>query len=161
MSALSPKKFIEQVFINEVEDLIEKHPYIAFMIMAIGIEFLGRCLSKDTSWDVEKISRHSFEEAVKKLPTLQKYKPYLKKNKHDLFGSLRCGLIHSARPKDTIILSSKNEMPNLTTSGNQVSLRCEDFYADFRQACKEVIEMNFPDGDKMQKGFLGVPDFDL
>lgn len=160
MRTLSPKEFIKQVFIDEVEDLIEKHPYIAFMIMGIGIEFLGKCiLTEDSNWDVERKSRRSFEEAVKTLRALQKYEPYLDQNGHDLYGSLRCGLAHSARPKYKITLSSKNEMPNLATSGDRVNLKCEDFYADFKQACEEVIAMDFPDGDKMQEGFLTIPNF--
>lgn len=158
MNSLSPKDFIQQVFINEVGDLIEKHPYLAFMIMGIGIEFLGKCLtSGDSSWDVEGKSRSSFNTAVKKLVALKKYEPYLDKRNHDLYGSLRCGLAHAAKPKYKITLSSKNEMANLTEFGDRLNLRCEDFYSDFKQACEEVIANSFAPGDKMNGGFLKIP----
>jgi len=162
MKTLSPKEFIQQVFINELEDIIEKHPYIAFMIMGIGIEFLGKSISaEDADWDVEGKSRRSFEKAIKTLSSLKKYEPYLDKDGHDLYGSLRCGLAHAAKPKYKITLSSKNEAPNLSEFGGRVNLRCEDFYSDFKEACEEVIAMNFTGGDKMNYGFLTIPNYEM
>jgi hypothetical protein len=158
MKTLLPKEFIKQVFINEVADLVENHPYLAFMIMGIGIELLGKSISSEHSdWDVEGKSRSSFEKAVKTLSSLKKYEPYLDKKGHDLYGSLRCGLAHSAKPKYGITLSSKNEAANLFEYGGRVNLRCEDFYSDFKAACEEVISMNFTGNDKMNNGFLTIP----
>jgi len=160
MRSLSPKEFIQQVFIDEVGDLIEKHPYIAFMIMGIGIEFLGKCLaSEDSNWDVEGKSRSSFKNAVESLSSLKKYEPYLNKDEHDLYGSLRCGLAHAAKPKYKITLSSKNEMAHLVEFGDRLNLRCEDFYSDIKAASEEVIAKNFADIDKMNGRFLAIPNY--
>ena len=42
---MKPKEFIQKVLIDEVDKIIEHHPYIAFSIMTIGIEFLGKCIN--------------------------------------------------------------------------------------------------------------------
>jgi hypothetical protein len=162
MRTLSPKDFIQQVFINEVGDLVDKHPYIAFMIMGIGIEFLGKCLeNSDIDWNVTGKSAASFNKAVKSLASLKKYEPYLAKNSYYIYSSLRCGLAHAAKPKHQITLSSKNEMSHLTIWGDRLNLRCEDFYLDFKLACEEVISKTFPTSDKMNYGFLKIPNLQM
>jgi len=163
MAVMTTKGFIEVVFINETGTLSKTHPYIAFMIMGIGIEFLGKCLNiASFDWHEEKVSRQRFEEAVNNLNALAKYRTLIGKNSQvDLYSSLRCGLAHAAAPKYEITLSSKNEMPNLMLheDGKRVNLRCEDFYADFKAACEEVINKNYASEDKMNQPFLSVPDY--
>ena len=42
---LMPKEFIKKVLINNIGDIVHKEYYwLAFALMAIGIEFLGKCL---------------------------------------------------------------------------------------------------------------------
>ena len=165
MATMNPKDFINTVFVHETGDLANSHHYIAFMVMGMGIEFLGRCLdSAAEEWHEEMVSRKRFEEAVNKLKALEKYRELIGKNTpFDLYGSLRCGLVHSGAPKYEITLSSKGEMGHMVkhTDGNRINLRCEDFYVDFKQACEEVINHNFPDKDKMNKSFLSVPDYPM
>jgi len=160
MATLNPKEFIQAVFINDLSGImaIDK-PYISFMVMAIGIEFLGKCISLSQEWDEERVSRMRFEEAIKNIPALHSYIPLLKENNnYDLYVSLRCGLAHAAKPKYEITLSSKNERAHLVTQDGRVNLKCEDFFADFVAACREVIAMNFSSNeDKMNKPFLAVP----
>jgi hypothetical protein len=155
---LKPREFINLVFITELSDIVEHHPYIAFMLMGAGLEFLGKCISgKDSHWHVVGKSRRDFEKSVRQLAALKKYKPYLSKTSYDLYGSLRCGLIHSGKPKYKITLSSKNEMAHLIEHNGRLNLRCEDFYSDFKQACEEVISRTYPAGDKMNSGFIHIP----
>ena len=79
MAALTPKQFIETVFINELAELSEKNHYISFLVMATGIEFLGKCLdSKAAHWNVGGRSQNNFEDALQQLGAFTKYRPYKK-----------------------------------------------------------------------------------
>jgi hypothetical protein len=162
MAILTPTKFIRSVFIHELEDIVNRHPYHAFMIMSTGIEFLGKCLKTDRNdWNNTGSSSGTFRKAIQEIPSLQKYKQLLKK--FNLYDNLRCGLLHSAQPKPGITLSSKNERAHLERhvlfGQHCINLRCEDFYADFKEACEWVIASISPEEseDKMNKPFLFVP----
>lgn len=54
----------------------------------------------------------------------------------------------------------KNEMEHLVylEEGTRVNLKCEDFFEDFKVACEEIICMEFDEKNKMNYGFLLVPD---
>lgn len=160
MANLDPKQFIIAVYINDLDAImtIDK-PYLSFIIMANGIEFLGHCISNSQNWDQERVSKARFEEAVKNIPSLKKYEQYLIENHtYDLYGSLRCGLSHAAKPKHEITLSSKKEAPHLQINAGRLNLKCEDFHAEFREACIFVITQNFAAADKMNQPFIQVPD---
>jgi hypothetical protein len=155
MAYLTPKEFMRQVFITELEKLSNENHYISFAIMATGIEFLGKCLDNSAShWNVSRRSEQNFKLAIENLKSLEKYKPY----KEVLYTDLRCGFAHSFVPKRNLTLSSKKEMPHMETSHGRLNLKCEDFYNDFKNACLEVINMDFPDAnDKMNKDLLFIP----
>jgi hypothetical protein len=40
----------------------------------------------------------------------------------------------------------------------KLNLKCEDFYNDFKAACEEVLGMDFPEDNKMNRPLLIVPD---
>ncbi|MDX2070578.1 MAG: hypothetical protein SFV55_19275 [Haliscomenobacter sp.] len=162
MAILNPTNFIQTVFIHELEDIVNRHPYHAFMIMSTGIEFLGKCLKTDRpNWHNTGKSSETFEKAIQEIPPLQKYEELLEEL--NLYGGLRCGLLHSAQPDSGITLSSKNERAHLERhiilGRDCINLRCEDFYADFKEACEWVIASISPEEpeDKMNKPFLFVP----
>lgn len=160
MANMTAKNFIETLFVHQVGEIVPTQPYIAFMIMGIGIEFLGKCLNPG-EFDEERVSRIRFEEAISQISALSKYRGLIgKDSKFDLYSSLRCGLAHVAAPKYPITLSSKNEMPHLELhdNGNRINLKCEDFYIDFRQACEEVINMSAQVEQKLSQPFLSIPD---
>ena len=154
-----PKQFINQVFVNELGIIKDSNPYISFAIMAIGIEFLGKCLDMERQdWNASGKSQFHFELAVNNLNSLKVYRQYL--SSHKLWDSLRNGFAHSFVPKRTLSLSSKNEAPHLYISinGLTLNLKCEEFYEDFKKACLEVINQKFDDpNDKMNKDLLSVP----
>ncbi len=158
MKTIKPKEFISQVLIDELSEIHLKHPYISFAIMAIGIEFLGKCLNNKRDWNFTKKgqSKKDFENAIKRLGSLEKYRPYLES--HKLYNALRNGFAHSFVPKGTITLSSKKEMPHMKVHEGKLNLKCEDFFIDFKGACSEVINMSFPETNKMNKPLLIVPD---
>ena len=156
MTRIKPKDFIQTVLINEIGELSDSHPYISFILMGIGIEFMGKCI--DTSlaeWNVSGRSKRDFENAIKIIPSLKKYETFLLT--HQMYSSFRCGLAHAVSPKAQITLSSKQEMAHLVESNGRLNLKVEDFYIDFKEACVYVINQTYPNGDKMNADFLEVP----
>ena len=156
MAVLTANDFIKSVFIDELELMISQHPYISFMVMGIGIEFLGKCISIEQNWNESGNSKSDFEAAVKEIPSLKRYTPYL--TSHKLYSSFRCGMAHAASPKHQITLSSKKEMEHLVEHNDRLNLKVEDFYSDFKDACEYVITRTLPNGDKMDNSFLETPD---
>jgi len=66
---MTPKEFIQQVLIDEVGEIHLKYPYISFATMAIGIEFLGKCLNSHDDWNyyVSGVPKQDFERAINQL----------------------------------------------------------------------------------------------
>lgn len=155
---MTPKEFIQQVLITETGQIHADHPYISFAMMAIGIEFLGKCLNNCDDWNEPGRSKVDFEIAINSLNSLTTYRPLL--TSHSLWDSLRNGFAHSFVPKSTLSLSSKNETPHLKQiSTTKINLKCEDFYEDFKNACIEVIaKLDFPN-IKMSNPLLSVPSY--
>jgi hypothetical protein len=156
MRALSPQEFIQATFINDLGRMIEsKNFYLSFIIMGIGIEFLGKCLSPNDDWQEGKPGT-TFKKAVNTLDALKEYRRLL--TEYDLYSSLRCGLAHAALPKYQITLSSTHaEAPHLLETNDSINLHCESFFKDFKKACEEVIAMQFSAGDKMNNPIILVP----
>ena len=154
---MTPKEFIQQVLINEIGEIHIKHPYISFGTMAVGIEFLGKCLNQYNDWDYYKpgLPKKDFERAINQLDAFTKYRQYL--NRFKICDSLRNGFAHAFVPKKTISLSSKDEMKHLVIHNNMLNLRCEDFYNDFKSACEEIINMEKFPSKKMDSHILNVP----
>ena len=155
MTRIKPKDFIQTVLIKEIGELSDSHPYISFILMGIGIEFLGKCIDSSlTEWNSGS-SKPVFENAIKTIPSLKKYETYL--TSHQMYSSFRCGLAHAVSPKVQITLSSKQQMAHLVETNGRLNLKVEDFYNDFKEACNYVIIQAYPRGDKMNKDFLEVP----
>lgn len=130
--------------------------------MATGIEFLGKCLDDTAAhWNVSCRSKTNFDEAINQLNSFEPYRQFL--DSHKLWDSLRNGFSHSFVPKYPITLSSKTEMAHLVLHSNnqRLNLKCEDLFEDFRNACLEIISMDFqnPD-DKMNKQLLSIPELE-
>jgi hypothetical protein len=90
-----PKEFIQNVLIDGVSNLIFTHQNLSFLPMIVGIEFLGKCLNDKDDWNYFKRGKAhiDFELAIKTIPSLKKYEPYIES--HELHDSLRNGYCHS------------------------------------------------------------------
>lgn len=158
MSDLSPEQFVQQTLIDQIGDLVEEKPYIAFATMAIGIEFLGKSIddsSKD--WEEYKHNGYYFKKAIDDIPILNNE---YKNIKDLLYNDLRNGFAHLFVPKPSIILSGERELD--ADHGKEINgktyLYCKKFYEHFKQACKYVINegKNFPPGSKWNQPFLST-----
>lgn len=156
-SSLMPKEFIQKVLINEIGEIHHKYPYIAFAMMAIGIEFLGKMLNNSEDWNKQGQSKVDFESAITSLSSFSSYKPLL--SSHDFWTNFRNGYLHTFAPKGTITLSSKDEATHLSSASiSKINLKCEDFYIDFKNACEEVLAMNTFNSKKALLPFLNISD---
>ena len=151
MEQLNPKEFIQKVFIDELGTMIQPHPYISFSIMAIGIEFLGKCLkTKQKDFDYSGIAKEDFNNSIKGLASLKKYESL------DLYNELRNGMLHFLKPKTTLLFSSNVIQNHLKNEQNVTTINCEDLYQDFKDACIEIINKTFDVNDKMNRVFISI-----
>lgn len=137
---------LENVLLKEVDKIVKKSgaPYLAFLNIVIGIEFLGACL--DERPFIEKnLSEKRFNKALKKLFD-KKYHKYSKANNpFYLYENLRCGLVHQIRPLGGIMFTTRSEA---ITDGNshlkkletgELIIVLEDLYEDFENAVNRLI----------------------
>lgn len=148
-------EFIQKHLIDEIGLIVntEGCAYSAFFLICIGIEFIGRCLSKD-NWNETKDSFKYTSAALEELETLKKYKKLgydtvnKKDKRYNLYKHVRCGLIHQFRPDMFIVTDSVNDF-----SKKPQELGIKDFYKDFVAACKEIIDDIQRQGGKVKKPF--------
>ena len=114
----SAKEFIKEYLIGKIGKLKDSEPYIAFLMMSIGIEFLGKCLNDKHDWDISNMSESDFNLAIGSLKSLSKYQGW------GLYHKLRCGLAHTMMVKSGLWIKNKG-----TSTSTCVS--CEEFYNDF------------------------------
>lgn len=119
---ITVREFINDYLINQIEDIKDKHPYFAFLLMAVGIEFLGQCINTKKKFNAGN-SEDNYELGLS-IPSLNDAK-YSK-----LYENMRCGLVHSLITKGGLTLSNKE---------CEGAINCEDFYNDFVAACNEVL----------------------
>ncbi len=69
---MKPKEFIEVVLVNEMKDVVNRHPYLSFLLISVGIEFLGKCLLiNHQNWNLIKANK-AFEKGVESLYKIDK-----------------------------------------------------------------------------------------
>ena len=125
---ITVREFIKEYLIDQIGEIKEKYPYFAFLLMSVGIEFLGQCVNEKPKFN-QGNSNHNFDLGAQ-IPPLNNY------SNNVLYNKLRCGLAHSMLVKGNLSLSDIED-------GSSVS--CNEFYQDFVEACKVVLAMkNLP-----------------
>lgn len=118
------REFIQNYLIDQIGDIKDRHPYFAFLLMAVGIEFLGKCQNSHDWDDYGKVGPYKNFEKGLTIGPLQKY------INRGLYGTLRNGLAHALLIKQGIKVS-QGDYPN--------ALNSDTFYADFKEACESVL----------------------
>lgn len=118
------REFIKKYLIGQIKEIKNNHPYFAFLLMAVGIEFLGKC-QNEHDWDDYKLiqPRENFNNGLNLAP-LKKYANL------DLYDKLRNGLAHSLLIKQGI---------NVSEGDCANALNSNTFYSDFEAACNLVL----------------------
>lgn len=145
MTTYTLEQFIDQIVFTDTKSIMQQHPYQAFALISIGIEIIGKCFCKG-NWEASGSSEDCFYNAIQKCPELSKYKHFdtvvpikrclFRKRKtketNKLYHLLRCGMAHSLKPKDTLILvPDKNDFSNNT-------IGCKELYDDCLQAWNAI-----------------------
>lgn len=144
---VSVVEFIRAVLINDIGRMVNdcKLYYLSFGVMAQGIEFLGACLD-ELPFDKKGQSEKRFNKAIGDEDLFPK--AYAQYNSPDaefyLYKDLRCGLVHSVKPQNKVVLTHKEESlregtAHLAMYRGKLVLVAEDLYDDFKQACESVI----------------------
>jgi hypothetical protein len=151
---MTPKEFINQVFLAEYAQIVPEHAYISFALIGIGIEFLGACLDS-SPFDQTGLSGNRVRSALQSLFP-GKYHSFI----DELAADLRNGFAHQFRPGRKLELSRRSEGQSNkwqhlgTTSDGRLCLFIEDFYDDFANACRVVI--NKIDAGQLQHSKLAA-----
>jgi len=147
------KEFIKHVLIDEIKDISERHPYLSFGLICLGIELIGKCdLIKYKDW--HKIDHgKAFKSGMKLMEKVDSRYATV-----DLKNELRNGFAHTLLPKSKIALGElKNGVVHFSKGQNgQTILASEVLYQDFAKACQMIIGKDFPPDDKMNKPFLYI-----
>lgn len=148
---MKPKEFISWTLIQEIKDVVDRHPYLSFLLISVGIEFLGKCMfTSNQDWQAIR-PKEGFDEGMKLMIDIDPR--YAQVNLRD---QLRNGIAHALLPKSQIALSEiKNGAIHFSvTKTNQIVFVAEIFYRDFVIACKKVLDKEFPENDKVNKDFM-------
>ena len=154
-----PKHFIQQVLINELSAVVKTSPWLGFICISSGVEFLGKCIDKayPTNWNQTGQSRQNFEDAIEKLNAFSKYRQLLTRHNFDFYNEFRCGLVHTCAPKDNVSLSHGiEEKPTIFGQTGEINFNADEFYEDFKSACEEVINMTFAPPNKMNEAKIFI-----
>jgi len=153
-----PKDFIKKHFIEEIGKIIPISPYLSFLLICGGIEFLGKCLDSKNDFCKSKLSEKHFEDAIVKL-----FPKRYSKLSNKLYLELRCGMVHMSGPGTIAVTQIGNDPcgklqykkhPHIENGNN--ALVIEYFYFDFVEACKKILSMKFSANDKMNAVYLQV-----
>lgn len=133
---MKTQDFIQTLYIDEVADVKDKHPYMAYMVMAAGIEFLGKVKEQPQrqNWFLSGHSKEDFVNAIEQLPGLNAYSAIA----DELYVSLRCGMLHSSCPKNGLTLRDGNASETISIEKTELSI--DVFYDNFKEACNNVIQ---------------------
>ena len=122
--------------------------YLAFGVIAVGIEFLGACQDVD-DFGKEGSSRRRFERGIDDFMAKvdPRYSTYNQQSSpFYLYKHLRCGMAHIMRPQGAVAFTSRSGANadgyrHLDTIPGRAAIlmTAEDFYDDFSAACKLLL----------------------
>lgn len=128
---MTGKDFIQKHLIDELGNITKDYPFHAVALMAIGIEFLGKCLIANPDWKDTDGKKHKdvFDAALDKYDPLIKYKAI-----NGLYYDLRCSFAHHFMVEGDLTLSN-NGSNDLAVK--QIDYQC--LFENFKKACEIAI----------------------
>ncbi len=137
---------IREVILNDYSVIMHSNGATIgkFILIAVGIEFLGACLDKQHMKATARGEKR-FNLALTKLFP-KKYHHFTKLGAvPNLYNDFRCSILHQLKPEKSLILFSRNEAgENRHLTYNQqgaLIIVAEDFYQDLQSAAYEMIKM--------------------
>lgn len=138
---LTVSEFIAEELDLKIGKLINEYPFLSFSLICMGIEFLGKCMDDEHTFECKDkgISKTQFNNCLKKY--MVRYVEFIGKKNFDLYSNLRCGFAHKFRHGKKFSLApitSTDKHLSILSDGKMV-IRIDEFYNDFSSACKSVI----------------------
>lgn len=140
------KEQIREVILNDFSSVMTSPGSLAgkFILIAVGIEFLGACLDKQHMKATAR-SEKRFNMAITRLFP-KKYHHFVKKDSiPNLYFDFRCPIIHQFKPGSSIFLSSlvTEQKPNFQHlsyhADGSLILVAEELYLDLASAANALI----------------------
>jgi hypothetical protein len=145
-----------ELLINNIQCLIDsKLDFHAFIVLSIGIEFLG-AFTDSEDFNNFGLSKSRFENSIAHWFTNKWYK----ENKTWIYENLRGPLVHQYRAGKDILLTSncKNDInlsKHLTESDGKIIFVLEQLFEDFKKAY-EKLKREFAKGNNPYKGSKAI-----
>ncbi|MGA2440097.1 MAG: hypothetical protein ABSH08_04005 [Tepidisphaeraceae bacterium] len=163
-------EFIRGVLLTDLKRMVYEcnlH-YLAFGVIAVGIEFLGAC-EDSHPFEEPRHSHDRFDAGIQRLASIDsRYADYNKKDSpYWLYRFLRCGTAHVMRPHGPLLFSQRSHSPNgmsshLNVFNGFLSLICEDFYDHFAEGCQTLLQDSVViSKPKLQQTYLTVAPFQI
>lgn len=134
------QEFIQKHIIEELPDVVERHPYFAFCLMGIVIEVFGKLITPGRSLGDTGTSEADFKYAIDNLEGFKDYRNI----PLNLYVSLRCALVHRVIPGPDIELSPDGDEPTKREFG------AKQMFERIKVAWAEVL-LNAEAHSKLQK----------
>ena len=138
-------------FCNELGQLVDKKPYMAFVIMSSILEFIGKCYSKRPDFQQTGYSKNDYYDAINKLDSLEKYRVFnyppdnngQAPNNNYLYTHLRCGMLHAFLPDGDIILApSENDLSKKIVGARELYTDLQKAWEEIKQNAKIASSIN-------------------
>ena len=134
-----------QGILDEMQDIVERHPYHAFALLSILIEVIGKSINNDDDWQHFEPKGKDFNAALTSCLALQKYQ-----NIKGLYGILRCGMNHAFLPKEGIKLA-----PDNNDLVNNI-IGCKELYDDIKDAWDSIITGGTKSSKDLSKPIMSI-----
>jgi hypothetical protein len=164
---IDSQQFIREVILREIKTIVysaecASAPYVKFILIATGIEFLGAC-GDAFSFEKNLQSEERFNHALNTYFN-KKYQKFAKKDSSiNLYEDFRCAMIHQLRPTTKIDLTERgkgNSHLQESASPLKLYLVLEDFYDDLEKAALKFLKMagegKISDVQKTKSNFLQI-----
>jgi hypothetical protein len=140
------KDQIKDIILNDFARMMETRQSTIgkFIIIAVGIEFLGTCLDRQHMKATARSEKRFNSAIIQLFP--KRYHHFVKQGSEPYFYSeFRCPVIHQFRAGKQILLISEGEFTDsgllhlkLNAEGSLV-LKAEDFFEDLKFAAEELV----------------------
>lgn len=133
---------------NTIQSKNNSHVYLSFGLISQGIELLGALMDRqDIILDRSGESRNRFEKAIIELFDNKYHNHIGNTATYDLYGNLRCGMLHSVVPKSKLLFGESHNkgtrihmLASPCSDGiDRLFVEAEELYNDFESACKKII----------------------
>jgi len=149
-----PKDMIEMIILGTMKKIVnDKEYYFSFILAPVAINFLGQCLSDDTTFN-SKDDSSDFDRCINDL--MDKYKNI------GLYEKLRNGMLNMMKPSKGIAFTHNKEakkmgVKHMDKEDGGYVLVAEELWSDIYDAANKIIKMKFSKDDKMNKPFINIP----